>query len=697
MTVADDTAMPVSDDGIVAEAGPGNRPHANRSRLSPRDRRMLRATAGMWPLALIGPAITLLSVRFMVTVDGGGYIRLATLIRDGQMESWDFTREPGLPALVRITLLGPGAVPLYLLVSGLLVSLAVVLVGGIFYDVGQRWQRLVAGAVALVASIYISYAGMVAQQAGLAFLVAVLGWQLRFIQAGNGVKPLRFLALACSGTVSIYFAYVMAPTVVFTGLAAGIIMVVRMARTYRTQAILAAGLGILAALLPLVLYQPWQGLREAAGPERFSAGASLNGAHAGSVVSQIQAQGIGEYTKGRIQVALLLLHLREQARNIGDYDPDGWPSEDMIWANFVTWSGLEDSECGVFDVPAHGAWLSEMLPDYCQPVDGSAFWSAESARSLHLGGLASIGLVLGTLWAAFRRRSLLPVLAIPWLWVAMYSTSLAIDRYTIPIWPYKVVFSATLLLAVMGWLVHRLLRRFPDRWAGPRSKSFRCESAGPALWVSASWAALIAYWPAVTESTGLLPAELQGSTVASEPFVYAKAAATYLALLFGAAVLAWLIVSVSARNSGKVARLATYAVLAALNAVLLMALDPGVRLRWMAGGLVLAVVQLQGPALVDRLTARLSAERLNATALWLGVVFVFTLAAATLAPALTLISARWGQVWLVLLPFVLAAWGLAIARLAGPHAPGGDPEPAPDHTPAVRPGFEPDGAVAGHA
>jgi hypothetical protein len=657
-----------------------------RSALSDQDRKLLRATLGMWPLVILGPLVVWTSVRFFVSSDGGGYISLASILQNSGLEGWDFVREPGLPVLLSVTVLGPGGVASYLLVSGLLISLAVALTGGIFYDVGRYWHRLVAGGVALFGSVYLSYAGMVAQQVGLAFLLALLGWQLRFIQTSAGLRPLRFLGLAVIGSIGLYFAYVMMPAVVFTGIAAGLVAAVKLVKLSRPRAIAALLLGVLATTLPLVAYQPWQNLRESGGSAK-AAGAQLSTAVSGNTLAEIEEYGLPTYANQRLGTALILLQLPAQGQAATEVDLSAWPSEDMLWSNFVVWSSIDDSECGVFDIPADGAWLVELVPDYCQPVDGAAFWSHESSRSFVLGGLASIGLALGTLWALAYRRTLLPVLAIPWLWVAMYALFIPIDRYTIPIWPYKVVFSMTLLLAGTSWLVQRLVRS--DRsWSLPSSGFLRPDSAGHALWVAASWTLVAPAWSVVSQRRLSLPTDPEGTAAADGAVAYLAVSAGYLAIVVAMMVPAWLLTSLYARSANGLTRWGAFFGLAAINIALLVAVDSSPSLLLIAlVGLLLAAAQLYVPSLVNRLTVRFESLQLRQLALWLSLICAYLLFAAVVSPAVTFVHAQWGQAWVLVLPFALAAAGLAITRMTRtdpptPHSDGGVEADA-DSTPAL--------------
>lgn len=625
----------------------------------------------MWPLVILGPIVVWTSVRFFVTSDGGGYVALASILQNSGLEDWDFVREPGLPILLSMTVLGPGGVASYLLVSGLLVSLAVALTGGIFFDVGRYWHRLVAGGVALFGSVYLSYAGMVAQQVGLAFLLALLGWQLRFIQTSEGLRPLRFLGLAVIGSVGLYFAYVMMPAVVFTGIAAGLVAAVKLVKLSRSRAIAALLLGVLATTLPLVAYQPGQNLRESGGSAK-AAGAQLSTAVSGNTFAKIEEYGLPTYANQRLGIALMLLQLPTQGRALYPIDPAAWPSEDILWSKFVAWASLEDSECGVFDIPADGGWLEGLVPDYCQPVDGSAFWSHESSRSFALGGLASIGLALGTLWALAYRRTLLPVLAIPWLWVAIYALFIPIDRYTIPIWPYKVLFSITLLLAGTSWLIDRITTRLQRSWTRPNSRLLRPNEVGQALWVAASWAFVAPTWTFLSQRRFFLPTDPDSTAATEGPVAYLTASAGYLAIVVAMIVPAWLLTSLYARSTSGLARWSAFLSFTAINIALLVAVDstPSLLLTTLVG-LLLAAAQLCAPSLVNRLTVRFDSLQLQRFALWLGLICAYLLFAAVVSPAVTFVHARLGQAWVLLLPFALAAAGLAITRMTQSASPTG--------------------------
>jgi len=418
----------------------------------------------MWPIVLIGPLLVLFTVRLFVSNDGASFVEIAPYLAQGDWANYDFVRDPGFPLLLNATLLGPGGVPSYLIVSGLLISGAVALVGGIFFDVGRPWHRLLAGSIALTASIYISYAGTVLQQPGMAFLLALLGWLLRFNQTAAGLRPLRFLLLAIAGTAAIYFAYVFMPTIILVGISAGVIAARKTRKQGTTKVVAALALGAAAATVPLVAYQPWQALREA-NSSSFAAGSDLSRTTTQGAISGLRDDPPA-WMKERVRIALILLHIQYPREEILKGVPrEDWSnrSEDLVWSDTTTWVaklGDPDPRCGL---AAYGMdWVDENLPPFCQPLDGSPFWVPLAQPSYFLGALLSLGFILGSIWAVFYRRSLLPILLIPWAWIALYSLFIPVDRYAMPIWPYKAIFTLTLTFLLIRWITDRVRGKTKD-------------------------------------------------------------------------------------------------------------------------------------------------------------------------------------------------------------------------------------------
>ena len=156
---------------------------------------------------------------------------------------------------------------------------------------------------------------------------------------------------------------------------------------------------------------------------------------------------------------LLLLQLRGAAKvvMVGGYQ--GFPSEDLKWATFRQAYPTEDSRCGVLDLTPTGRLRATEYfngRQYCTPLAGAGYLAATAQPSYYLGGVASLLMIAGTVWALVWRRRLIPLLLLPWAWVASYAFASPIDRYAIPIWPYKVMFGALILFGSASWLLARV-------------------------------------------------------------------------------------------------------------------------------------------------------------------------------------------------------------------------------------------------
>ena len=423
--------------------------------MSEKDRALLIATLWLSPVPAVGALIAVLTVGLFITPDGGGYLKMGQVIQEGHLiESWDFSREPGLPFLIRVTALSYLGVPSYLAASGFMAGLAVTFAGGCFFDLGRHWQRLVAGLVAVSASVYISYAGYLMQQTGFALFLALLGWNIRLIQTADGVRPVRLLGLGLVGTLGLYYGSVMRPIVALALLIGAVIVLRRLGRLGRRRRAVALAALLGAIVIPVAVYGPWHWMK--AQDDRGAATAGLAGIALPGGYDKVT------YVRDRIGTTLLLLQLRGAASvtMVGGYA--GTPSEDLLWAGRRSAWPDGDAPCGISDVePGLKARIPSILGfrEYCTPMDGSWYLATTAQPSYLLGGATSLVMVAGTIWAFFRRRDLVPVLLLPWAWVGMYSFTAPIDRYGIPIWPYKIMFATLVLFSFGGWLVAKVRER----------------------------------------------------------------------------------------------------------------------------------------------------------------------------------------------------------------------------------------------
>jgi len=429
-------------------------------------------------------ALVLLTKNFSLNFDGAGYLALSTYLTDGRFpEEWNFVREPGLPALIAATIHSPLGVGGYLAVSGLLAGLAVALMGGVFFDLGRTWQRLVAGLFAVTASVYISYAAWLFQQVGLALLLALVAFLLRFIQIGPAFRPWRYLSLAAVGVVGVYYNFVFFGAVVVVVCALAVITWQKSrGRGYRPGLTGAAlVLGVLS--IPVLAYLPWNAAKEHGPPPATTSGSALPSAFSQSTLEQLRSLGPRSFLKERLQTTAMLLQWEPLSERLSRTSTHPfWASEDLTWARV---EGNEEwehgSECLILvTTEGQAANTETLLADkgYCPPFDGTGFWSATALPSYFFGAATSLGLIIGTVWACFRRRNLLLVLALPWGWLSMYTVFIPLDRYSIPIWPFKTVFSVVLLLMLWEWLWSRWKRRSVSE-AEPISPGSRVEPASP--------------------------------------------------------------------------------------------------------------------------------------------------------------------------------------------------------------------------
>lgn len=326
-------------------------------------------------------------------------------------------------------------------------------------------QRLVAGLVAVSSSIYISYAGWVMQQTGMALLLALFGWNIRLIQTGDGVRPLRLLSLGVLGAVSLYYSFVFAPIVVVAAIVCAAI-VARRLRGESSRRIVATGLALVCVVvIPAAAYAPWHQARSAH-QTQFTTGSSLAPAVAGSLGAEITGPEKVTYLRNRLATALALLHLEELAKQVAA-GQTLHPSEDVQWAYMrYGYTRASSPNCGVLDLkPEDREKALQYLGDnyvYCTPIDGTRWLAVTAQRSYLLGSVASVLMIMGTIWALWRRRDLLAVLVIPWAWLAVYALFIALDRYAIPIWPYKVMFGFLLVFGAGTWVLRKLRPRGSD-------------------------------------------------------------------------------------------------------------------------------------------------------------------------------------------------------------------------------------------
>ncbi|MEI2717429.1 MAG: hypothetical protein V9E98_10600 [Candidatus Nanopelagicales bacterium] len=142
-----------------------------------------------------------------------------------------------------------------------MLGLAVAAMGGILYDLGRPWQRLVAGLVAISSSTFIAYGGSITQQPGLVFLLALVGLNLRLLQTAATVQPWRFLTLAVILTAGLYYSFVFVGIVVVAAVLAAIVTLPG-ARGRGSGHMTVAALAVAAvAVLPIAAYAPWYTLK----------------------------------------------------------------------------------------------------------------------------------------------------------------------------------------------------------------------------------------------------------------------------------------------------------------------------------------------------------------------------------------------------------------------------------------------------
>lgn len=222
---------------------------------------------------------------------------------------------------------------------------------------------------------------------------------------------------------------------------------------------LAGGLAVASVILiPVAAYAPWHTLKSDQPPARLSSGADLPGVFARSAANTMGRDGPSGYVRKRLGTVLLLLHLPWPGEALlARSDTAVRAGEDLRWATFGTY--FNEPQCGLFDLTVEGrAKVDTILGgrSFCQPVDGSGFWTATAKPSYYLGGATSVRMSIGTVWAVARRRELLAVLVLPWGWVAMYTLTYPIDRYSIPVWPYKSVFSIVLVFMTGAWVLTKI-------------------------------------------------------------------------------------------------------------------------------------------------------------------------------------------------------------------------------------------------
>ena len=428
------------------------------------DGQLKRSVVGMWPLPFLGALVAMFGVRFLVSPDGGGYLRSARVIFGPNMdEQYQFIREPGLPILIRLAMMSPVSDNLiFVAVQGMMAGTAIAAVGAALHDFGTVRQRLVAGTVALFAPVYISYSGMVSQQVGAALILALMGLNLRWIMAARSPDTKRVLCLAVLGAIGGYWMYTFIYVSFLIACTLGVWFSLRHFRKgdrWSPRGLLVAlVLIIMVGSIPLVTYHPWAAYRDARLPSNSS---SLNASTGLEIRGDAERLGFTGFLQDRLGSTLALLQLQELAkRPIESVGREVIPSEDVHWSVMATAS--QTPECGVFDVaPSVLPEIRSWMDLSCQPVDLSHFWASMSRLSRLLGGISSAIYLSITIWAFVRRHDLIPVLLVPWFWVGIYAvtgSSHAIDRYAIPIWPYKATMAALVIMVGIDSLLKSLGR-----------------------------------------------------------------------------------------------------------------------------------------------------------------------------------------------------------------------------------------------